>query len=128
MRIGVEELRSLEASWPSGAAAAATSRCGRADGDGRASVRGGRATWWCPASGDRLRVVVSDGESDIDDDDRDVVETSTAWSTSGRSSCRRMLEVDRSDTGAAWGARPRTAIWRIATIWRTTRSGDLGLS
>ena len=107
-RIGVEEVRSLEAS-------VAVERSGRGGdvtlrGELRATVAQKSVT-----SGDVIVsdvtaridfwVVVSDGESDIDDDDRDVVETSDGMVDLGEIVVQTLsLEVDPyPGTGAASG-------------------------
>ena len=110
LRIGVEELRSLEAS-------VAVERSGRGGdvtlrGELTATVAQKSVT---AAAGDLVVsdvtapidfwVVVSDGESDIDDDDRDVVETSDGMVDLGEIVVQTLsLEVDPyPGTGAASG-------------------------
>ena len=110
LRIGVEELRSLEAS-------VAVERSGRGGdvtlrGELKATVAQKSVT---AATGDLVVsdvtapidfwVVVSDGESDIDDDDRDVVETSDGMVDLGEIVVQTLsLEVDPyPGTGTASG-------------------------
>ena len=110
LRIGVEELRSLEAS-------VAVERSGRGGdvtlrGELTATVAQKSVT---AATGDLVVsdvtapidfwVVVSDGESDIDDDDRDVVETSDGMVDLGEIVVQTLsLEVDPyPGTGTASG-------------------------
>ena len=108
LRIGVEELRSLEAS-------VAVERSGRG---GDVTLRGeltATVAQKSVTSGDLIVsdvtapidfwVVVSDGESDIDDDDRDVVETSDGMVDLGEIVVQTLsLEVDPyPGTGAASG-------------------------
>ena len=108
LRIGVEELRSLEAS-------VAVERSGRG---GDVTLRGeltATVAQKSVTSGDLIVsdvtapidfwVVVSDGESDIDDDDRDVVETSDGMVDLGEIVVQTLsLEVDPyPGTGTASG-------------------------
>ena len=110
LRIGVEELRSLEAS-------VAVERSGRGGdvtlrGELTATVAQKSVT---AATGDlvvsdvtapiNFWVVVSDGDSDVDDDDRDVVETSDGMVDLGEIVVQTLsLEVDPyPGTGAASG-------------------------
>ena len=108
LRIGVEELRSLEAS-------VAVERSGRGGdvtlrGELRATVAQKSVTCGDLIVSDVTApidfwVVVSDGESDIDDDDRDVVETSDGMVDLGEIVVQTLsLEVDPyPGTGAASG-------------------------
>ena len=108
LRIGVEELRSLEAS-------VAVERSGRGGdvtlrGELRATVAQKSVTCGDLIVSDVTApidfwVVVSDGESDIDDDDRDVVETSDGMVDLGEIVVQTLsLEVDPyPGTGTASG-------------------------